>query len=162
MYWAHLLYHFLTWNLGDSFNVEIRSFWNVNNRKCDRSWFLCWVDFIKSQTLKVHFGFNDENILGRGVFEFRDLVGIFLCSFHRWTRSTYSHFIFHKKKPFFQACGFEILVSQAKPPAVKTPINSVDCESASSHEGEFIPDRGWHLYLESLKKRGYFEVRISS
>ncbi|KAJ8958175.1 hypothetical protein NQ318_006114 [Aromia moschata] len=36
------------------------------------------------------------------------------------------------------ACGFEILISRAKP--------SADIES----------DRGWHLYLQSLRDKGYF------
>ena len=48
-----------------------------------------------------------------------------------------------------QACGFEILVAQAKPSVREKQVqNGIDLEG----------DRRWFQYLNSLKKTGYFKV----
>lgn len=47
----------------------------------------------------------------------------------------------------FQACGFEILVSQCK--------GSNDAENQ-----DLSMDKGWNHYFNSLKDKGYFKVRL--
>lgn len=52
-----------------------------------------------------------------------------------------------------QACGFEILVAQAKQMSQgdKQTQNPVDLDG----------DHGWSQYLNSLKKTGYFKVECT-
>lgn len=46
---------------------------------------------------------------------------------------------------FFKACGFEILVSQAKSTTKDTPV-------------DLTYDKRWHQYKTSLTNKGYFKV----
>lgn len=48
---------------------------------------------------------------------------------------------------FIKACGFEILVSQAKSTVTDTPI-------------DLTYDKRWHHYKSSLADKGYFKVTI--
>lgn len=48
---------------------------------------------------------------------------------------------------FIKACGFEILVSQAKSTVTDTPV-------------DLTYDKRWHHYKSSLADKGYFKVII--
>lgn len=49
-----------------------------------------------------------------------------------------------------QACGFEILVAQAKPTS--------QGDKKTQNPFDLGGDHGWSQYLNSLKKTGYFKV----
>lgn len=49
---------------------------------------------------------------------------------------------------FIKACGFEILVSQAKSTVTDTPV-------------DLTYDKRWHHYKSSLADKGYFKVIIN-
>lgn len=67
------------------------------------------------------------------------------------------HHIFNLIFQHVQACGFEILIDRAK-----TSGNSTDIfENAPVVEIKDLTDnRGWSLYVSSLKKKGYFKVCV--